>query len=111
MGEPTCPSTMTYPRRLLATPASRQQGHLSLSNVVGWRHLEVATRSLATVATLVDRHARNLGYQSFGHATYFGVIRRYGGQGTAVAPNDEGAILLFQLSKTAQLIEHAGSHL
>ena len=56
----------------------------------------------------MDRHARNLGYQSLGQATYFGVIRRHGGQWTAVAPNDERTILLFKLRETAQLVEYVG---
>jgi hypothetical protein len=57
---------------------------------------------------LLDAHPRNLGYQRFCQATYLGVIRRHGGQWTAVAPDDESAILLLELRETTQLVEHTG---
>ena len=57
---------------------------------------------------LLDGHARNLGYQRFCQATYLGVVPRHAGQWTAVAPDDESAILLFELRETTQLVEHTG---
>jgi hypothetical protein len=59
---------------------------------------------------LLDAHPRYLGYQRFCQATYLGVIRRHGGQWTAVAPDDESAILLLELRETTQLVEHTGGY-
>src|SRR5215212_5551698 len=53
--------------------------------VVGRGHLEAAPRPLASIATLANRHPRQLGDQGLGQATNLGMARRHGGQRAAVA--------------------------
>ena len=100
------------PRR---TPQSRQEPAEALRRtalpLLDARHLEAAAWPLAAVAALPDRHARNLGDESLGHAANLGVLRCQSGQRTTVAPNDKGAVPLLDFRQSAQLVEHAGGRL
>jgi hypothetical protein len=80
---------------------------IPLLSVMGGWNLETAARSLATVTVLVDRHACQLPDKGFGHAAHLGVIRRHSGQRTAVAPDHEGPVTLFEFRQTAQIVEHS----
>jgi hypothetical protein len=75
------------------------------------RHLEAAARPLATVAVLLDRHARQLGDQSLGHATHLGTARYHGDQWAAIAANNEGAVAIFEFREAAQFVEHVSGRL
>jgi hypothetical protein len=78
---------------------------------VGERHFKAAARSLAAFAVLVNGCARQLGEQGLRHAAHLGVVRRHAGQRTAVAPDDDPTVVLFDLRETAQLVEHSDRRL
>jgi hypothetical protein len=64
-------ATVDVPTNFLSQSASYPpryslcQPPLLLRGVTGRRYLEAAARPLATVAMLLDGHARNFGYQRF----------------------------------------------
>jgi hypothetical protein len=60
------------------------------------------------VATLVDGHARRLGYKGLRHAANLRVGRRHAGQRAAVAADDEAAIVLFEFRRSARLVQLSG---
>jgi hypothetical protein len=60
---------------------------------------------------LLDAHPSYLRYQRFCHSANLGVLRRHAAQRTAVAPDDESAILLLELGETTQLVEHLNRRL
>jgi hypothetical protein len=78
-----------------------QRSLLLSLGVVGTHDLETAARTLAAVAVLVDRHARQLGDQRLGHAARLRMVRCHGGQRTTITPDHEASVALFDLSQTA----------
>jgi hypothetical protein len=57
---------------------------------------------------LVDGHARNLGYQRFGHSANLRVLRRHAAQWAAMAADDYRTISFLEFSEATQLVEHTG---
>jgi hypothetical protein len=82
-----------------------------LRGVTGRRYLEAAARPLATVAMLVDGHARNLGYQRFGHSANLRVLRRHSSQRAAIATDDYRTVPFLEFGEATQLVEHLNRRL
>ena len=60
---------------------------------------------------LADGHARNLAYQSFGHAANLRVVRRHAGQWAAVAADDYRTVSFLEFGKATQLVEYLNRRL
>jgi hypothetical protein len=78
---------------------------LVLRGASGSRYLEAAARPLATVATLVDGYACQLGHQGLGHAANVRMVRRNSSQRAAIAADDYRTVLFLEFGEATQLIE------